>query len=52
MDTDMEEAATEGPNPEVPVAPTGKPGPEASVVKGSCAIDMDDADFVYDHTYF
>jgi hypothetical protein len=29
MDSDMEEAAAEGPGPEVPIAPVGGPGPEA-----------------------
>jgi hypothetical protein len=52
MDTDMEEAAVEGLGPEVPVGSTGEPGPEASVVEGSNAIDTDDTDFVYNHTRF
>jgi hypothetical protein len=52
MDSDMEEAATEGPDPEVPVVPVGGLGPEALVADGSSAIDSDDADLVYDHTHF
>jgi hypothetical protein len=52
MDSDMEEAAAEGPNPEVPVAPVGELGHEALVIEGSSATDTDDADLVYDHTRF
>jgi hypothetical protein len=52
MDSDMEEAATEGLGPEVPIAPTGGPGPEALVADGSSATDSDDANLVYDHTCF
>jgi hypothetical protein len=52
MDSDMEEAAVEGPDPEVPVAPVGGPSPEAPVIEGSSATDTDDADLVYDHTRF
>jgi hypothetical protein len=52
MDSDMEEAATEGPGPEVLVAPVGGPGPEAPVVDSSSATDLDDVNLVYDHTRF
>jgi hypothetical protein len=52
MDSDKEEAAAEGPNPEVPIAPVDGPGPEALVANGSSAIDSDDVDLVYDHTRF
>jgi hypothetical protein len=52
MDSDMEEAAAEGPSPEVRIALVGGPGPEAPVADGSNAIDLDDADLVYDHTRF
>jgi hypothetical protein len=52
MDSDMEEAAAEGPGPEVPIAPVGGPVPEAQVADGSSATDSDDADLVYDHTRF
>jgi hypothetical protein len=52
MDSDMEEVAVEGPGLEVPVAPVGKPSPETLVIEGSNATDQDDADLVYDRTYF
>jgi hypothetical protein len=48
----MEEAAVEGPDPEVPIAAVDGPGPEALVADGSSATDSDDADLVYDHTHF
>jgi hypothetical protein len=50
MDTDMEEAAAKGPGPEVPVASVGEPGLEASVIEGSNATNIDNVDFVFDHT--
>jgi hypothetical protein len=50
MDTDMEEAVVEGPGLEVPVALASEPGPQALVIEGSSAIEMDDANFVYDRT--
>jgi hypothetical protein len=52
MDSDMEEAATKGPGPKVPIAPIGGPGHEAPVIKGSNATDTDDANLIYDHTHF
>jgi hypothetical protein len=52
MDSDMEEAAVEGPGPEVLVASVGGPGPEAPVADGSNATDTYDADLVYDHIRF
>jgi hypothetical protein len=52
MEEDMEEAAAEGPDPEVPIAPVGGPGLKAPVADGSSATDIDDADLVYDHTRF
>jgi hypothetical protein len=52
MDLDMEEAAAEGPGLEVPVALVGGPGPEAPMIEGNSATDMDDADLVYDRTCF
>jgi hypothetical protein len=52
MDLDMEEAAVEGPDPKIPIAPVGGPGPKAPVADGSSATDTDDADLVYDHTRF
>jgi hypothetical protein len=48
----MEEATAEGLGPEVPVAPVGWPSPEAPVIEGSSATDMDDADLICDHTRF
>jgi hypothetical protein len=48
----MEEAAAEGPSPEVSVAPVGELGHEALVIEGSSATDTDDADLVYDHSRF
>jgi hypothetical protein len=52
MDLDMEETTAEGLGLEVPVAPIGEPSPEAPMIKGSSAIDQDDADLVYDRTCF
>jgi hypothetical protein len=52
MDSDMEEAAAKGPDPEIPVAPVGGPSPEAPMADGSNATDTDDANLVYDHTRF
>jgi hypothetical protein len=48
----MEEAAAEGPGPEIPVAPVGVLGPKAPMAGGSSATDIDDANLVYDHTCF
>jgi hypothetical protein len=51
----MEEAVVGGLGPEsseAPVAPTGKLGHEASIIEGSSATDMDDANFIYDCTHF
>jgi hypothetical protein len=51
----MEEAAVGGPgleSLEAPVAPAGKPGPEAPVIEGSSAIDTDGVDFIYDCIHF
>jgi hypothetical protein len=48
----MEEVVVEGPGPELSVAPVGKQGPEAPMIEGSSATNMDDTDFVYDHTRF
>jgi hypothetical protein len=47
-DTDMEEAAIEGPIIEVPVAPTSEPGPKTPVIEGSSATYTNDVDFIYD----
>jgi hypothetical protein len=52
MDSDMEEAVTKEPDPEVPVAPAGGPGLEAPVIDGSSATDTDDTDLIYDCTRF
>jgi hypothetical protein len=52
LDSNMEEVAAEGPDPEVPIALVGGPGPEAPVADGSSATDSDDADLVYNHTHF
>jgi hypothetical protein len=52
MDLDMEEAAAEGPDPEVLVALVGGSGPEAPVADGSSATDTYDADLIYDHIRF
>jgi hypothetical protein len=44
-----------GPRPRGPEGvadPAGEPSPEAPVIKGSSATDLDDVDFVYNHTHF